>query len=345
MNTISPTKAVAYFLTDGSIRDKYGDTLFHPLSNVNLMEIYVEDGDPSNVMTINYNPAVKKRWATHWFPVFYRGMVEKKLTGESEPRTFAQYITYMPNILSSMNQNSETSMPVIATLRQQAGNNLIGSYATVADLPTSYGIWDDMQDLEENDVVAYVYDTPITGESSINGFYMVEFDGSDYAWTLQTSGITNYVTAKQYDTWSLLIQAGFGNPAEITEIADVQYRLIWQQINEMSAYIEAIDDDLQNILDGTLPAGKTVADQNGEVIDTTYERLDNKVISLWTPTDEQYPSAKLVSDKLDLKESLINKKTVLSDTHTYYPTVKAVKDYVDDLETNINGELDLKEDK
>ena len=293
MNTIAPTTAKAYFLTDGTIRDNYKDTLFHPLSTVNNIEIYVEDGDSDNVMTINYNPAVRKKWATHWFPCFYRGMVEHTLEGESEPRTFAQYLTKMPIILSSMNQNSETAMGVVATLRQQAGTNLIGSYATVGTLPTSYGDWLDLQDMEENDVVAYVY------ENGVNGFYMVEYVVDTYVWTLQTTGITNYVTAKQYDTWDLSIQAGFGNPDEITEISDEQYRLIWEELSNLSGYYTSNYDLIQDLIDGTIPAGKAVADQNGNVINTTYQLLSNLVTAFQvTPDDSHYASEKLLYDTI-----------------------------------------------
>ena len=291
-NTITPTTAKAYFLTDGTVRDNYGDTLFHPLSNINNIEIYVEDGDSDNVMTINYNPAIRKKWATHWFPCFYRGLVEHTLDGESEPRSFAQYLTTMPSILSTMNQNSETSMGVTSTLRQQAGSNLIGSYANIGALPTSYGDWTSLEEMEENDVVAYVY-------SGANGFYMVEYVVDTYVWTLQTSGISNYVYTKQYDTWELSIQGGFGNPAEITELTDQQYVLIWQELSLLSAYYDSNYDLIQDLIDGTTPAGKAVADQNGNVINTTYQLLSNLVTAFQvTPDDTHYASEKLIYDTI-----------------------------------------------
>jgi hypothetical protein len=293
-NTITPTTAKVYFLTTGEVRDSYGETTFHPLSNVNMIEVYVEDGDESNVVTINYNPSIRKKWATHWFPCFYRGLVEHTLDGESDPRTFAQYITFMPAILASMNQNSTTPMAVTATLQQQAGTNLIGSYATVASLPTSYGDWEDLQDLNEADAVAYVY------EAGVNGFYMVEFDDPDYAWTLQTTTIQNEVYSKQYDVWNISIQAGYGNPAQQTDLTDEQYRLIWQEFSELAALIASNESEIDDIISGTQVVGKAVADQNNETIHETYQRLDNLVTEFQTtPDDTHYPSEKLVDDTVD----------------------------------------------
>ncbi|MDO4424104.1 MAG: hypothetical protein Q4C08_04895, partial [Pseudomonadota bacterium] len=49
-------------------------------------------------------------------------------------------------------------------------------------------------------------------------------------------------------------------------------------------------------------ADKAIADKNGAQIDTTYEKLSNKVTTLSADsTDTQYPSAKLVRDELDKK--------------------------------------------
>jgi len=292
-NLITPTTATAYILTNGDIRDKTGWDNFHPNSTVNQIIIYVEDGDSDNVMSINYSPEIRKKWATHWFPLFYRGLSEVTLTGESEPRTFAQYQSYVPVILSTLNINSDSPMTFDATVRQQAGTNLIGSYATVASLPTSYGDWEDLQDMEENDVVAYVY------ASGVNGFYMVEYADETYSWTLQTSGITNYVTAKPYSVIEGTLLAGFNNPDEITELTDEQYRLIWQELSSLASEYDSNYELIQDLIDGTTEAGEAVADQNGNVIDTTYQLLSNLVTAFQTtPLDTTYASEKLIYDTI-----------------------------------------------
>ena len=233
-NTITNTTAEVYFLTDGSVRDSFNENGFHPLSNVNMVVVYIEDGTSTNVATINYAPDIRKNWATHWFPCFYRGLVEHTLDGELEPRSFAQYVTTVPNILLAMNQNSTSVMSTAVTVQQQSGSNLIGSYNTVSDLPTSYGDWEDLQDLEEANAVAYVW------EAGTNGFYQVVYTSAttSYAWTLVTSSIQNEVYTKQYDVWTITVQPGYGNPAPITELTDEQYRLIWQEFGELTATIE-----------------------------------------------------------------------------------------------------------
>ncbi len=236
-NTIVPTIAKAYFLADGSVRDSIGENSFHPLSTTNLIEIYLEDGVAENIATINYNTDRRRSWASHWFPLFFRGLVEHTLDGESEPRTFAQYITYMPSIVAVINQNSQVPLGGNITIQQQSGTNLIGSYATVEDLPTSYGEWESLEELSQAGAIAYVY------ENGANGFYKVELDSS-YEWVLQENSIQSEVYTKQYDTWYFTLLAGFGNPVSITELPDEQYRLIWQELNAQSNRIT----DLENII-------------------------------------------------------------------------------------------------
>ncbi len=73
-------------------------------------------------------------------------------------------------------------------------------------------------------------------------------------------------------------------------------------------------------------ADKAKADINGDQIDTTYEKVGNKVTTLSdTPTDTQYPSAKLVHDKLaekvdkDQGADKKNLAMVTNDDGTVYP--------------------------
>ena len=84
-------------------------------------------------------------------------------------------------------------------------------------------------------------------------------------------------------------------------------------------------------------ADKAKADINGAQIDTTYEKLSNKVTTLSaTSTDTQYPSAKAVYTELGKKQAALgyaaenagNKVTALSatSTNTQYPGAKLVYD-------------------
>jgi hypothetical protein len=66
------------------------------------------------------------------------------------------------------------------------------------------------------------------------------------------------------------------------------------------------------------------------------EDKSNKVTAFSTPTDTQYPSAKLVKDQLDLKEDVANKVNALDDSATHYPTTHVVKTIKDDFETRVS---------
>jgi len=74
------------------------------------------------------------------------------------------------------------------------------------------------------------------------------------------------------------------------------------------------------------------------------ENVANKVTAFSTPTDTQYPSAKLTSDQLVLKEVLTNKSTdITADgaSDTKYPSVKSVKSYVDPQITDLKSDSDM----
>lgn len=69
-------------------------------------------------------------------------------------------------------------------------------------------------------------------------------------------------------------------------------------------------------------------------LDSIFQLISNKVTS-WsqTPSNDKYPSEKLVKDNLDLKENLSNKTNSITDssTNTQYPSAKGVYDLVSAL--------------
>lgn len=69
-------------------------------------------------------------------------------------------------------------------------------------------------------------------------------------------------------------------------------------------------------------------------VDNIFQMISNKVTS-WsqTPSNDKYPSEKLVKDNLDLKENLSNKTNSITDssTNTQYPSAKSVYDLVSAL--------------
>lgn len=69
-------------------------------------------------------------------------------------------------------------------------------------------------------------------------------------------------------------------------------------------------------------------------LDNIFQMISNKVTS-WsqTPSNDKYPSEKLVKDNLDLKENLSNKTNSITDSSTniQYPSAKSVYDLVSAL--------------
>lgn len=69
-------------------------------------------------------------------------------------------------------------------------------------------------------------------------------------------------------------------------------------------------------------------------LDNIFQYVNDKVTS-WsnTPSDDKYPSEKLVKDNLDLKENLSNKTNNItsSSTNTQYPSAKSVYDLISAL--------------
>ena len=184
---IVPNMAKIYLLKSGEVRDPLGLDNFHPNSNVNGIIVHIEGGSPSNIATMAFNPNIKNFLATHNFPLFYRGQVEHTVGNESHPRTFAQYIGWVPNIVLALNVNKNTPMSVGVTVNQQSGVELLGAFRFIADLP------DATEDID--DCVAYVW------EEDENGYYQVKFNAStqSYEWVKQSVGVNNHynITTKK----------------------------------------------------------------------------------------------------------------------------------------------------
>lgn len=100
---------------------------------------------------------------------------------------------------------------------------------------------------------------------------------------------------------------------------------------------DAIDAVPVITVDSALDAQSANPVENG-VITTALggkESTTNKVTAFSSPTDTEYPSAKLVDDSLALKEDLANKVTSISaaSTDTEYPSAKCVYDLIGDINT------------
>jgi hypothetical protein len=385
-NVILDNVGKVYFLKTGVYRDPVGLDNNHPLSSVSAMLIHIEDGVPQNVMLANYAPSKMASWASHDFPLWYRGQVEYTIAGESAPRTFAQYFTYVPSILVAMNKNGASIMDVNVTITQNTGANLLGGFADLTALNAEFP---PTEELSDDVATAYVYD------SGTKGFYRVAWNGvSAWEWTLISTALVTYgVQTKQYNVLPIKVQRGYAPSQTPLTVSDEVVRLIYQEIAYINAVIanhtELIDDlntDIINHLadynnphqvtaeqlifdntgtdlistdlDGAIKEVNTKANANEQDIldlQTNKEDKSNKATAWGTPNDTEYPTTKLVDDRLDpietfkdttvpatyetivnvdakllLKEDLINKVInflVIDDVK--YPSVQATETRID----------------
>jgi len=239
-NVILDNVGKVYFLKTGVYRDPVGLDNNHPLSSVSAMLIHIEDGVPQNVMVANYAPSKMASWASHDFPLWYRGQVEYTIAGESAPRTFAQYFTYVPSILVAMNKNGATIMDVNVTITQNTGANLLGGFADLTALNAEFP---PTEELSDDVATAYVYD------SGTKGFYRVAWNTgtSTWEWTLITQALVTYgVQTKQYNVLPIKVQRGYAPSQAPISVSDEIVRLIYQEIAYINAVIanhaELIDD-------------------------------------------------------------------------------------------------------
>jgi hypothetical protein len=329
-NVILDNVGKVYFLKTGVYRDPVGLDNNHPLSSVSAMLIHIEDGVPQNVMLANYAPSKMASWASHDFPLWYRGQVEYTIAGESAPRTFAQYFTYVPSILVAMNKNGASIMDVNVTITQNTGANLLGGFADLTALNAEFP---PTEELSDDVATAYVYD------SGTKGFYRVAWNGvSAWEWVLISTALVTYgVQTKQYNVLPIKVQRGYAPSQTPLTVSDEVVRLIYQEIAYINAVIanhtELIDDlntDIINHLadynnphqvtaeqlifdntgtdlistdlDGAIKEVNTKANANEQDIldlQTNKEDKSNKATAWGTPNDTEYPTTKLVDDRLD----------------------------------------------
>lgn len=280
---IVPNMAKIYLLKTGEVRDPLGLDNFHPNSNVNGIIVHIEGGSPSNIATMAFNPNIKNFLATHNFPLFYRGQVEHTVGNEAHPRTFSQYVGWVPNIVLALNVNKNTTMSVGVTVNQQSGIELLGAFRFITDLPNATQ--------ETDDCVAYVW------EERENGYYQVSFNvlTQSYEWVKQSVGVNNHynittksgIFTKQFNVFNITVQKGFANPNAITQLEDEQYRLIWQELAQLSAFIQqntTLIGDLQEQIDElNLHVVKTITKQDTNTIAINLTRiplLDNNNVEI-----------------------------------------------------------------
>ena len=157
INTLTPRVSGVYFLKSGQQRDVFGLQDLHPNSNINKLEIYLEDGDGKNTVFINFRNDKKSAITSHWFPTTFMGYVNHTLIGEEIPRTFAKYVLFVSTMVTKWNLNGHAPLPISSTVVQVGGDRLIGLFGTLNDLNNEYN-QSQREELYLNNKVAYVYE-------------------------------------------------------------------------------------------------------------------------------------------------------------------------------------------
>ncbi len=221
------------------------------------------------------------------------------------------------------------------------GSSYIAKGATTGNLPTNATYWDLLAEkgvdgLGAGDMLASVYD-PAGKASQVEVISNKKTDLSD-------NSDTFYPSQKAVKTAVDGKQATLVSATNIKTINSISL-LGSGNINTPNTEYTASSFDIKDLTDSTSLRSSWTGKQNA--LGFTPENVTNKVTAFSSPTDTQYPSAKLVKDQLDGKqasgsyliasditgkEDTSNKSTnVTTDatSDTKYPSVKAVKTYVD----------------
>ena len=190
-----------YYSSSGTLLNKTGDLE----ANANDREtfnvnVYLEDGVTSNSTTlINFTPEERNTFTTHWFTMFYRGLVDFIVNNEEQPRTFAKFTMTIDSIVLLM-KDGKINFTHNLTVIQRYGNTHLGNFATLSELITTNP---PTQALDEDLSVAFVY----SGETEV-GFYQVEENGAIYQWVKKNDILYNLST-KQYNIANTVSWKGF----------------------------------------------------------------------------------------------------------------------------------------
>ena len=241
INTLTPRVSGVYFLKSGQQRDVFGLQDLHPNSNINKLEIYLEDGDGKNTVFINFRNDKKSAITSHWFPTIFMGYVNHTLIGEEIPRTFAKYVLFVSTMVTKWNLNGHAPLPISSTVVQVGGDRLIGLFGTLNDLNNEYN-QSQKEKLYLNNKVAYVYE-----ENNNYGFYKLILDQSNYVWTKIDNPLDAYniVDTKQYNILGLTIQKGNAPTvkSQIT-ISDEYIRFMLSTLAEIKDSVIFVENEL-----------------------------------------------------------------------------------------------------
>ena len=341
-----------YFTKTKEAVDPFNLTKYNPNTNQNIILFHLEDGVENNIVTVNFAPndssMPRKGWTSHDFPAIFRGYVDHTVNGEAIPRTFAQYLALVPTLITDLNLNNKKPLSFNATVIQQSGVNLLGSFNTLNDLINAHT---PTESLHDNDAIAYVY------ENGQNGYYKVYFSSgsSTWYWGLYQGAISTSLSEVQYNLTGLQVQGGFRNPAPIVPLQDEQYRIIWQHLNELYAQYSVIEDELgdleQEIIELNTAVVKTINKTDTNTIIIGLTRIDNDVNihAVVNVSSNSYNLLKVVgSDGLEVNPEDIINEVIFEINNTNSALRQAIDDIVDNKiaahNTNSEAHQDIRDD-
>src|SRR5690554_2747521 len=302
VNVINPNKGRVYFAKDGLVLDSANLDKYHPNSNVNTLQVNIEDGGMLNSMAlINYqtpNMAMKGQATTsHWYPLFFIGMNNVKVANEGGKRTFAQYLTPVPVNILNLNLGKKDPMNVTATVKLVGGINFLGLFDSVENLQTEHPASEALDD-----------DYAIGGVIDVEGnvtFYQVEETSTDvYEWVEENESVNpllSVLESKQYNITNISVQGGFGNATPLP-LETQHFQILWQAINNQGIAISDLDNkynDLNNkyyLLD--------------EKVDEVIDDFNQKVLELYETIENE---KKLSTNILDTNPDIVFENEVVYD--------------------------------
>ncbi len=351
--TIKGNIGGVYFTKTKEAVDPFNLTKYNPNTNQNIILFYLEDGVENNIVTVNFAPddssMPRKGWTSHDFPAIFRGYVDHTVNGEAIPRTFAQYLALVPTLITDLNLNNKNPLSFNATVIQQSGVNLLGSFNTLNDLINAHT---PTESLHDNDAIAYVY------ENGQNGYYKVYFSSgsSTWYWGVYQGAISTSLSEVQYNLTGLQVQGGFRNPAPIVPLQDEQYRIIWQHLNELYAqYSVVIEGELgeleQEVIELNTAVVKTISKTDTNTIIIGLTRIDNDVNiqAVVNVSSNSYNLLKVVgSDGLEVNPEDIINEIIFEINNTNSALRQTIDDIVDGKitahNTNSEAHQDIRDD-
>jgi hypothetical protein len=350
--TIKGNIGGVYFTKTKEAVDPFNLTKYNPNTNQNIILFHLEDGVENNIVTVNFAPndssMAKKGWTSHDFPAIFRGYVDHTVNGEAIPRTFAQYLALVPTLITDLNLNNKKPLSFNATVIQQSGVNLLGSFNTLNDLINAHT---PTESLHDNDAIAYVY------ENRQNGYYKVYFSSASntWYWGVYKGAISTSLSEVQYNLTGLQVQGGFRNPAPIVPLQDEQYRIIWQHLNELYAQYSVIEGELgeleQEIIELNTAVVKSISKTDTNTIIIGLTRIDNNVNihAVVNVSSNSYNLLKVVgSDGLEVNPEDIINEIIFEINNTNSALRQAIDNIVDNKiaahNTNSEAHQDIRDD-